>query len=285
MSGYQFIPHDYPLITKPLIEEILHSKGEIVRTSLSLGKNYTEVTKKGNMLMIGGIEIDLKVVNENISNGYVYALKREGLFKIAFFRDHKYYRLLPIDPYSPPTLEISGIRMHRTKDVTPWEDAALKVSKLGEISGKRVLDVCTGLGYTAIQSLLKGAEEVVTIERDPNVLEVARYNPWSRELAHSKIIVALADASRYISSLEDSSYDAIIHDPPRLSLAGELYGNEFYKELYRVLEKGGVLVHYTGRPGYKVRGIDLMKNVSSRLSKIGFRTKIFRDLYIVVAHK
>ena len=70
--------------------------------------------------------------------------------------------------------------MHRIKGIDPYQDTLKKIRTVAPISG-RVLDTCTGLGYTAIEAA-QTAREVVTIELDPTVLEVARLNPWSREL-------------------------------------------------------------------------------------------------------
>jgi|Deesub1362B_J571_1020462.scaffolds.fasta_scaffold00003_429 hypothetical protein len=285
MSTYGFKPYEYPVLTKELVTDILRLKDGKIKISLSLGKDYIYVEKHKKTIALGSLELNLYDISKKMEYGYIYALIKDGLLRISFFKDNKFYKLLSIDPYSAPTLEISGIRMHRTKDILPWDDAALKVAILGKIEGERGLDICTGLGYTAIHALLSGAKSIISIEKDPNVLEIAKYNPWSRELSYPQIHLILADASVYISELGDSSFDFIIHDPPRLSLAGELYSSKFYSELYRVLEKGGRLAHYTGRPRYKVRRMDLMKTVASRLARTGFRTKILRNSYIVVAFK
>jgi len=66
------------------------------------------------------------------------------------------------------------------KGTDPYRDTRQKIRAVSPLRG-RVLDICTGLGYTAIEAA-KTAEEVVTIELDPTALEVARLNPWSRPL-------------------------------------------------------------------------------------------------------
>ena len=55
-----------------------------------------------------------------------------------------------------PTLEIDGIRMHRTKDTTP-DRMRWKKSKILGLRHGKVLDTCMGLGYTAIQADEYGA--------------------------------------------------------------------------------------------------------------------------------
>ncbi|HHI00479.1 MAG TPA: SAM-dependent methyltransferase, partial [Thermococcus litoralis] len=67
------------------------------------------------------------------------------------------------------------------------------------------------------------------------------------------------------------SFDAIIHDPPRFSLAGQLYSEEFYAELFRILKPKGRLFHYVGNPGKKYRRKDLQRGVMERLRNVGFR--------------
>lgn len=66
-------------------------------------------------------------------------------------------------------------------------------------------------------------------------------------------------------------FDEVIHDPPRLSLASELYSLEFYKQLFRVLKANGKIYHYIGAPGSKNRKISLSRNVAERLKQAGFK--------------
>lgn len=159
--------------------------------------------------------------------------------------------------------------MHRTKGVTPWQDTESKLAAIRPVIG-RVLDCTTGLGYTAILAS-RTAAEVITIELDANVLAVARENPWSRELFESpRIRQLMGDAAAVLPTLPAAHFDRVIHDPPTLALAGELYGLAFYRELFRVLRPGGKLYHYTGAPGSRHRGRDLPASVGERLREAGF---------------
>ena len=64
--------------------------------------------------------------------------------------------------------------------------------------------------------------------------------------------------------------DAILHDPPRFGIAGELYSQKFYDELARVPKRKGRLFHYTGAPNKLTSGRDVPREVTKRLRNAGF---------------
>ena len=183
-----------------------------------------------------------------------------------------------------PSMLIAGFVMHRIKDIDPIQDTARKIAAISPIGG-RVLDTATGLGYTAIEAA-KTADEVVTIELDPGVQEIARLNPWSQALFYSpKIHQIMGDAYEVVQSFEDGSFARIIHDPPTFSLAGELYSGVFYQQLFRVLKRGGRLYHYIGDPNSKASG-GVTKGALKRLQEAGFARVVRRpEAYGVVGYK
>ncbi|MEK6892147.1 MAG: SAM-dependent methyltransferase [Nanoarchaeota archaeon] len=200
-----------------------------------------------------------------------FLIRDNSLIKIQLFSDetNKFYKLVPTK--DAPTIEISGIRMHATKDMTPMEDTKRKIESIAPIHGI-ILDTCMGMGYTAIASS-KLADFVMTCERDENVLEIAKYNPWSEELFNNKKISVLkTNVFDEIKIFKSNMFDAVIHDPPRLTLATELYSLDFYKQIFRVLKNNGKLYHYTGSPGSKFRHVNLIGNVSKRLKQAGFKS-------------
>ena len=58
--------------------------------------------------------------------------------------------LLPLEGAVPPTAVLGGFNMHRVKDLSPKDDTERKLGALGTRLRGNVLDICTGLGYTAI---------------------------------------------------------------------------------------------------------------------------------------
>ena len=179
---------------------------------------------------------------------------------------------------------IAGFVMHRIKDIDPMQDTLRKIAAISPVVG-RVLDTATGLGYTAIEAA-RTADEVVTIELDPGAQEMARLNPWSRDLfTDPKIRQMMGDAFEVVPTFEDGSFDRIIHDPPVFSLAGELYSGAFYRELYRILKRGSRLFHYIGNLESKSSGT-VAKGALKRLQEAGFARVVRRpEAFGFVAYK
>jgi predicted methyltransferase len=191
------------------------------------------------------------------------------------------YRLIPTA--GAPALVVDGVLMHRVQGVRPDIEAREKVRALG-IRGGRVLDTCAGLGYSAIAAAEAGAH-VLAIEVDPGVVAVARQNPASAALfSHAGVALVMADSAELVAALPDGAFAAVLHDPPTLARAGDLYAGSFYEQLHRVLAWRGRLFHYTGEPG-AARGRDVAAGVVRRLERAGFRARVEQRLAGVVAEK
>jgi predicted methyltransferase len=213
-----------------------------------------------------------------------FVLDANGISKIKTFSEltNRAYSLYPTA--SAPTMLVAGFPMHRIKDSDPYRDTLAMVKALALVSGN-VLDTATGLGYTAIE-MAKTARHVTTLELDPAAQEIAKQNPWSRELFHNpKIEQRIGDALEIVPTFKANSFDAILHDPPTMSLAGELYSEEFYRELWHVLAPNGKLFHYIGDPSSKF-GASVTRGVLERLKGAGFkRFKSVPQAFGVTAYK
>jgi predicted methyltransferase len=256
-----------PLFTPESARRILEGERRI---SLDLGLSTKSILVERNMLTLPNGEffslIDLEKIASKSDSVFTFL---EGKFLQVAISNGRYYKLVPTD--GAPTLEIDGIRMHKTKDIKPEEDAQAKITAL-ELTKGKVLDTCTGLGYTAIASLRKGAELVISVERYWETLQIAVINPWSQTLfTSSRIHLLLGDSYSMVDAFPNRIFDYVVHDPPRLSHAGHLYSKDFYSKLYRVLRERGKIIHYVGAPGSKYRRVDLRKGVIQRLRQVGFQ--------------
>ena len=272
--NYEFKPKIVPIIHSKTAEIMLKKEGKYT-LNLTLnryGDSQIESLKDTVRVEFNGETYELekkelkKVVKKSTK---LFTITKDGLEPIEIRSEHYYKLMLPPNTMYP-TLEIDGIHMHRIKDTDPIKDTWAKIKTLGNLRGALTLDTCMGLGYTAILARERGAR-VITVEKDPNVIKLAELNPWSHDLVN--LIVYHSDVQDVIKSIPDESLDVVIHDPPRFSLAGELYSLEFYKEIYRVLKKKGRLFHYTGLPHSKFRGKSTVKGIGERLFRAGFRAR------------
>lgn len=270
---------------EPILKARLEGR-ETLLVSLDLGLTQSEVKlgEEGVFFPDGQFLFweELEEIAENRTTCFEVAdnhLERIQLFSEEM---NRFYSLYPTP--RAPTLMVSGIVMHRIKGIDPYEDTLRKIQCLAPVLGV-VLDTATGLGYTAIEAA-KTAERVVTIEIDPLVLEMARRNPWSQALFDNpKIEQIIGDATEEVSKMASEIFSRILHDPPTIRIAGELYSGDFYRELYRVLRRGGRLFHYVGDLESK-SGSVTVKGVMRRLKEAGF-SRVLRvpEAFGVVAYK
>ena len=270
-------------------EPLLKAKGQgqhSMEISPDLGLTTTIVTlTPEGVVFPQGERLDWQSIAK-ISNSKVncYIIENDTIRPVQVFSEYTNRVCSLMPTRGAPSMLIAGFVMHRIKDIDPMQDTRRKIATISPVVG-RVLDTATGLGYTAIEAS-KTAGEVVTIELDPGVQQIARLNPWSQALFHtSKIQQLMGDAFEVVQTFEDESFSRVIHDPPTLSLAGELYSGAFYQQLYRVLKRGGRLFHYIGDPGSKASG-GSTKGALRRLQEAGF-TRVTRrpEAYGVVAYK
>jgi predicted methyltransferase len=271
--------------TRPLLEARKHGQA-VVETSLDLGMTTSSVTLiTEGVTFPGGEQLDWSSIEKiSQSEGNCYTVAGQGIQAIQVFstETNRLCSLLPTR--GAPSMLIAGFVMHRIKELDPWQHAQRMIASLAPVSGS-VLDTATGLGYTAILAA-RTAESVTTIELDPGVQAIAQLNPWSQGLfANPKIMQVMGDAYEVVPTFADKSFDRIMHDPPTLKLAGELYSGAFYHELYRILKRGGRLFHYIGDPNSKASG-SVTRGVMRRLQEAGFSRVVRRvEVYGVVAYK
>jgi len=271
-GGYEYRYVEGPVILRYHVDLLLEAvkRGDrSVETTLDLGLSTSTIEIRGDEAVIGGTPYPIRELDEAVEEGFAYKALGGGIARLDIYSEGGYYKLKPVAPDRAPTIEINGVQMHRTIGIDPWGDAKAKVRALGRVRGLRVLEIGTGLGYTASNLLLSGASLVVSIEKDLNVLSLASMNPWSKMLSDPRIRIVVGDASELVGEICSECFEKVLHDPPRISVAEELYSLDFYRELYRVLRSGGSLFHYTGEPG-KHSNISYLKGIKRRLEMAGF---------------
>lgn len=272
------------------VEQILQAQKEnknsvIISLDLGITKDQINLNKDGAIFPDGQ-----KLTWKNLEKIYKHnnrccLIKDNNISPIVIYSEKtNWVRTLYPTKYAPTTL-ISGILMHRIKDIDPLEDTQRKIKTLDSLQNAIVLDTATGLGYTAIEAS-KYAGKVITVELDPSAIEIVNFNPWSQKLFNNpKITQIVGDIREEIKKFESEYFTHIVHDPPTLKIAGELYSGEIYNDFYRVLKRGGKLFHYIGDPESE-HGSIVTKGVIRRLKQIGFsKVELKPEAFGLVAFK
>ena len=268
----------HPLLTLALHNELLAAAGAGLSTldcSLDLGRSTTTVGIGDDAWSVAG---RVYPYLESCRDRTIYHWTGDEFEPVARFST-SLIKLVPTE-WGPPTFEIDGIKMLPTAQVSPYEDARSKVERV-QPRGKVILDTCGGLGYFAAWCLQGGAARVLSFEKDPDVIWLRGLNPWSPP-AGEGLALTLGDIAAEIAALPGESVDAILHDPPRFGIAGDLYSQAFYDHLARVIRRGGRLFHYTGAPNRLSRGRDLPSEVARRLGLAGFEARASGDGVLAV---
>ena len=267
-----------PLLTLKVHETLLAAARDgtgVVQCSLDLERSVTSVeVSPGHWTWEGQRYPFLTACKERTI--YYWA---GDAFQPAARYSNALIKLVPTE-WGPPTFEIDGIKMLPTAQVSPFADAERKVGFIRP-RGKVILDTCGGLGYFASWCLQGQAAQVHSYEKNPDVIWLRELNPWSPG-AGSGVTLVNADVSEAIVSLPGQSVDAVLHDPPRFGIAGELYSQAFYDQLARVLKPRGLLFHYTGTPNKLTSGRDVPNEVANRLRTAGFSTELRGDGVLAV---
>ncbi len=280
-----------------IIQHILGSSGNKVVFRFDLSIVYEVIKEQNDIFLIKllidnrvlrKMEINKDIFNNKIDDNSMYIIMNNNVYKAEIFLNNTYTKLYISPSMKSSTLNINGIHMHQIIKMSPYKDSERKAYYAKIRRGDRVLDICTGLGYTAIAALKRGASSVVTVEISNHVLGLAEVNPWSFYLGSDKITIINNDALNILPRIRDNIFDRVIHDPPRFNIAGELYSLSFYKEIYRVLRPGGLLFHYTGQPlKHRGRGLGpIVKGIKTRLQQAGFIVlRYIQEVYGFVAVK
>ena len=270
-----------PLLTFEVHRSLLAARASglaAIECSLDLGRSQTCIALHADDWQWNDYRYPYPAVCKDRT---IYYWAGDGFEAAARF-SNSLIKLVPTT-WGPPTFEIDGIKMLPTAQVSPYADAQRKVGLI-QPQGKVVLDTCGGLGYFAAWCLQGGALRVQSFEKNPDVIWLRELNPWSPDHSNPQAGFTLTqgDVVEQIQSIASGSVDAILHAPPRFGIAGELYSQDFYNQLARVIRAKGRLFHYTGAPNKLTSRRDVPNEVANRLQRAGFTTEFNGDGVLAV---
>ena len=160
--------------------------------------------------------------------------------RVVFRASSPYGRLVVTDDAGQLTFFENGLPMISTQNVDQVEET-VHYAMSQRPDARRVLLISGGIAGTAREILRYGVAEVTYVELDPLILSAGRrFLPDN--LADPRIRVVTTDARRFLQHTGDR-YDVVIVDTPEptTSQLNRFYTAEFYSEVRRILNPGGVL--------------------------------------------
>jgi uncharacterized protein len=255
-----------------IVENAILARQDRIKISLDLGLTAQELLlDHGLVIAPNGDELAMPALKKDEKVCFYW---QDGEFKrIRFMGEETGMIYELVETAGRPMLKVSATPFHK------WD--FIKRIEADKPKGM-VLDAGTGLGYTAIAAS-QSAKKVVTVEMDPHVVQVQQLNPWSRSLVAPNIEQVEDDITIYIRTFKDSTFDCVILDGGTPRSSGNFFSQEQYKQVRRVLKKGGTLYHYLPDKGV-TKGRDFPAEVIARIKKAGFKeVKRFKENNYVIA--
>ena len=171
---------------------------------------------------------------------------------IIGFRQSAYQEIVVTRRGNDTRLYLDGGLQFSTRDEYRYTES-LVYPVLG--AGARSVLVLGGGDGLAARELLRapGVENIVQVELDPAVIELARSTMLSANggsLDNPRVHIVIGDAMTWLRRPNAPSFDAVIVDlpDPDTPVLGRLYSTEFYTLVSRVLAPGGQMVVQSGSP-------------------------------------
>jgi len=138
------------------------------------------------------------------------------------------------DPFAKVRAATDAHRAQHGCSAYPYENGPLLAALAAAANARRILELGTALGYTAL-SFASGARDatVDTIERDPEHVQLARENIAAAGMDH-RITVHEGDFASVLPTL-DPGYDVAFFD-------GQAPSPALHKALRGLLRTGGTLI-------------------------------------------
>jgi spermidine synthase len=184
----------------------------------------------------------------------IEATSRQRLYSdpIVAFRQSAYQEIVVTRRGNDMRLYLDGGLQFSTRDEYRYTES-LVYPALG--AGARSVLVLGGGDGLVARELLRapGVENIVQIELDPAVIELARSTMRSANggsLDSPRVHIVTGDAMTWLRNAKAPSFDAVIVDlpDPDTPVLGRLYSTEFYALVSRVITPNGLMVVQAGSP-------------------------------------
>lgn len=133
---------------------------------------------------------------------------------------------------------------------------------INDLEGKKVLDLCCGVGTLGIEAISRGAKSVKFVDNNNRAISILKQNLSLLSIESDNTIIK-SDVIKFISN-EQEQYDLILVDPPYDKFKLE----DFFPALSNNIFNDGILCYETGKHEY-------IKDLSFKIKKFGNTQLIF----------
>ena len=236
-----------------------------------------QLKERKSITTIGAVILILLTVGIFITDPVIrYGEQQKYADKVVYAEQTKYQRIVITQWKNDYWLYLNSNQQLCTRDEVMYHEPLVHPAMSLHPNPVDVLVLGGGDGC-AVREILKypKVEKIMLVDLDPAMTDLGKTHPILTELNQNslhndKVEVLNADGYTYMQEIDDY-FDVIIIDlpDPRSVEMGRLYSYEFYKQCYRHLRPGGVIVTQAGSPYFATRAFTC---IVETMKSAGFET-------------
>ena len=236
-----------------------------------------QVKERKSITTIGALILILLTVGIFITDPVIrYGEQQKYADKVVYSKQTKYQRIVITQWKNDYWLYLNGNQQLCTRDEVMYHEPLVHPAMSLHPNPVNVLVLGGGDGC-AVREILKypKVEKISLVDLDPAMTDLGKTHPIltnlnQNSLHNNKVQVINADGFAYMQEIDDY-FDVIIIDlpDPRSVELGRLYSYEFYKQCYRHMRPGGVIVTQAGSPYFATRAFSC---IVETMKSAGFET-------------
>ncbi|WP_216616591.1 polyamine aminopropyltransferase [Marinifilum caeruleilacunae] len=233
--------------------------------------------ERKSITTIGALILVLLTVGIFITDPVIrYGEQQKYADKVVYSEQTKYQRIVITQWKNDYWLYLNGNQQLCTRDEVMYHEPLVHPAMSLHPNPVNVLVLGGGDGC-AVREILKypKVDKITLVDLDPAMTKLGKSHPILTELNenslhHEKVVIHNADGFTFLQE-NDDYYDIVIIDlpDPRSVELGRLYSFEFYKQCYRHMRPGGVIVTQAGSPYFATRAFSC---IVETMKSSGFET-------------
>ncbi|RKQ43384.1 spermidine synthase [Roseivirga pacifica] len=243
---------------------------QLLKEAFKAGHGSAVELSRGEMALLKRKNFDVKALRDEkstdegdpIKTRDVWFTERDDKIALSLKHDGKLYDVQSdyqrVSVFNTQAygnmLTLDGMVMTTEKDEYVYHEMITHIPMLTHPNPKRALVIGGGDGGTARELLRHDSlEEVVMVEIDDKVIEASKMHlpTIASALEHPKLNLIVDDGIKYVNDAADESFDLVIVDSTDpVGPAEGLFTVDFYKEVYRILSKDGIMVTQSESPRF-----------------------------------